>query len=178
MFEVFIDPQTNDDFEYQHALWQLSGFIVRETYPSSEPLIVSQVADAQKENQSIKDRIRQTKKYQSLKGWEQKDVLKGIRRRDWTAIARQASFNETIIRKIYSYYSGYVHADGLSGAQIFIAQTKEEQLQFIETDMCTVMIVMSKMIIDYANKFQEAQIVCANNSETLHLANIWARAVS
>ena len=28
MFEVFIDPIDDDEFEFRHSLWQLSGFIV------------------------------------------------------------------------------------------------------------------------------------------------------
>jgi hypothetical protein len=79
---------------------------------------------------------------------------------------------------MYAYYSGYVHADGLSGTQIVAAKTAKDQIEQIETHMRLIIIVMSKMILDYANKFPEAKAVCDKNSDAYYLAEIWSEVAS
>jgi hypothetical protein len=77
MFEVFFEPATEDEFEFKHALWLLSGFVIRENYISSDPALQHQFAKAQKEIQEMRNRIQKTKKYKSLKSGERRDVSKG-----------------------------------------------------------------------------------------------------
>jgi hypothetical protein len=175
MFEVFFEPATEDEFEFKHALWQLSGFVLREKFVATAPTPQSQINN-QVEIQKMRDRLRNTKTFTSLKSSEQKSVLKGIRKRNWESIAKAAGFGEQTIRQIYSYQSGYVHADGLSGTQIFSLQTAKEQIEFIEINMRTVMIVLSKMIIQYAKKFPEAEVICRENPDTFYKAQVWSGA--
>lgn len=178
LFEVFLEPTTEDEFEFNHALWQLSGFVIREDFVPSDPTLQNWVADSQKEIQQMRTRLQKTKKFGSLKRGEQRDVLKGKRRRDWPSVAKAAGFGEQTVRLMYAYYSGYVHADGLSGAQIMSAQTAQDQIQFIERHMHTVMIVLSKMIVEYVKKFPEAKAVCDKNADTFYLAEILSGAAS
>lgn len=178
LFEVFFEPTTEDEFEFNHALWQLAGFIIREDFDPSDPALKSQVANLQKEIQEMRNRIQKTKKFRSLKPREQKQVLKGKRKRDWTSLAKAAGFGEQTTRRMYGYYSGYVHADGLSGVQIMTAKTPQEQIEFIEANMRTVMIVLSKMIIEYANKFPEAKAVCDKDPDAFFQAEVWSGAAS
>lgn len=177
MFEVFFEPVTDDEFEFKHALWQLSGFVIREKFSATAPTPQSQLTN-QMEIQKMRDRLRNTKKFNSLKSREQKDVLKGIRKRNWESIAKAAGFGKQTIRQIYNYQSGYVHADGLSGTQIFSLQTARGQIEFIEINMRTVMIILSKMIIQYAKKFPEAEVVCKKNPDTFYQARVWSESVS
>jgi len=177
MFEVFFEPATDDEFEFKHALWQLSGFVIREKFSVTAPTLQNQVTN-QTEIQKMRDRLQNTKKFSLLKSGEQKNVLKGGRKRNWENIAKAVGFGEQSIRQIYSYQSGYVHADGLSGTQMFSLQTAQEQIDFIEIHMRTVMIVLSKMIIQYANKFSEAKAVCDKNPGTFHMTKVWSGAAS
>ena len=178
MFEVFLDPSTDDELEFEHALWQLSGFIIRERFRISDPELQSQAANARREIQTMRDRLQSTRKFASLGRGEKKDALKGKRRRDWATVAKAAGFGEQAMRQIYSYQSGYVHADGLSGAQIVGSTTAQDQIEFIETHMRTVMIVLSKMIVQYAAKFPEAEAVCSDKHDAFHVARAWSTAAS
>lgn len=178
LFEVFLEPTTEDEAEFNHALWQLSGFVIREDFIPSDPRLQERVPNLQKEIQEMRTRLQKTTKFRSLKPGEQRDVLKGKRKRDWPSVAEAAGFGEQTIRRWYSYYSGYVHADGLSGAQIVSVQTAQDQIEFIEMHMLTVIVVLSKMILGYAKKFPEARAVCDNNPNTFYLAEIFSRAAS
>jgi hypothetical protein len=178
MFEVFFEPKSDDDFEFNHALWQLSGFIIRENHVPSDPAFIALAIFAQKDIQALRDRIAKTNKFKKLSSGEQKDVLKGKRKRNWKMIAKAAGFKEETIRHLYAYYSGYTHADGLSGVQIVAAQTKDEQVQYIQMYMCTVMIVLSKMIIEYAKAFPESKKACDRNLKTYWMAQLWSRIVA
>ncbi len=79
---------------------------------------------------------------------------------------------------MYAYYSGYVHADGLSGTQIVTAKTAQDQVEHIEIHMLTIMLVLSKMILDYAKKFPEAKAACDKNPDVYYRAEIWSGAAS
>lgn len=79
---------------------------------------------------------------------------------------------------MYAYYSGYVHADGLSGAQIGITQTAQDQIEYIEIHMNTILIVLSKMIIDYAKRFPEAKAACDKKPDAYYRAETWSGAAS
>jgi len=74
------------------------------------------------------------------------------------------------IKKVYSYYSGYAHSDGLSGAQIVTANKREDQINMVELHMSIVMILLSKMIINYSDLFPEAKMACDKKSETFLVA--------
>jgi hypothetical protein len=176
LFEVFFEPTTEDEFEFNHAFWQLAGFVVREGFIPSDPALKSQIPKLQREIDEMRTRIQKTKKFRSLKRGEQKNVLKGKRKRDWTSLAKAVGFGEQTIRRMYSYYSGYVHADGLSGIQVVTVKTAPEQIEFIEGNMYTVMILLSKMIIEYAKRFPEAEAVCDKNPDAFFQAEIWSGA--
>jgi hypothetical protein len=178
MFEVFFEPATEDEFEFRHALWLLSGFVVRENYNSSDPALQSQFAKAQKEVQDIRTRLQKTKKYKSLTSSEQRKVSKGRSIRSWKDVAKAAGFGEQTIQRMYAYTSGYVHADGLSGTQIFAAKTAKDQIDHIESHMRKIMMVLSKMILDYAKKFPEAKAVIDQNPDAFYRAEIWSGAAS
>jgi len=178
MFEVFFEPATEDEAEFEHALWQLSGFIVRENVVSSDPALQGRLDNAQKEIQVMRTRLQKTEKYKSLKPGEQRRVSKGEAIRSWKAVAKAAGVGEHTIQKMYAYYSGYVHADGLSGAQIVTAKTAQDQVKHIEIHMRTIMIVLSKMILDYAKKFPEAKAACNKNPDAYYRAEIWSGAAN
>jgi hypothetical protein len=178
LFEVFFEPATDDEFEFSHALWQLSGFVIRENFAISDPAFRQQVADSQKQIQEMRTRLQRTKKFNALKPGEQKNVLEGKRKRDWTNLARAAGFGEQTIRQMYAYYSGYVHADGLSGVQIVGAQSAKDQTAYIEIHMTTLMIVLSKLVIQYAAKFPEAKAVCDNNPSVFYRVQVLSGAAN
>jgi hypothetical protein len=178
MFEIFFEPTNEDEFEFNHALWLLSGFIIRESFAPSDPTLQVQIANAKIEIQEMRTRIQKTNKYKSLKPGDPKKVLKGEGIRSWKSVAKAAGFGEKTIQQMYAYYSGFVHADGLSGTQIMSAQNRQDQIEYIETHMRVIKLVLSKMMIEYAKKFPEAKSACDKNPDAYFAAKIWSGVAS
>lgn len=176
-FEVFIDPSDEDEFEFRHSLWQLSGFIVREDLAPADPSLEEAAFEAGEDIEYLRDRIQSTQKYKALTEKQKRNVLNGRRIRNWNEVALSAGFGPEFIRRVYAYLSGYVHADGLSGVQIIGAKTAGEQKFHIRMHMFTLLLVMSKMILDYASKFEEAEKILLDHPE-LHKRMIkWTETV-
>ena len=164
MQEVFFEPVNEDEFEFNHALWQLSDAIVLENYVPSNPVLRSQAANAQQQIQALKKRLQKTAKFASMKHGEQKEALKGKRKRNWKCAAKVTGIEEKIIRLIYAYASGFVHAGGLTTFRIMAAQSAKKQIDLFELFMRPTMYVMLKMVLDYAKKFPEAKAVLEKNT--------------
>ncbi len=177
LFDVFVDPASDDEFEFRHASWQLSGFIVREGLEPTDPSLKEAAIEAGHDIEHLRDRIRSTETYKALTKKQKRNVLKGWRTRNWKGIALSAGFGPQFIKRIYSYYSGYVHADGLSGVQIMGAKTAEEQKFHIVMHMFTLLLVMSKMILDYEGKFEEAEKIVHRHPELRNRLLIWTDSV-
>lgn len=178
LFEVFFEPTTEDEFEFRHTLWQLSGFVVREGIVPNDPTLGPRYAEAQTEVQDLRRRIERTATYRSLKTSQQKDVRRGRTLRNWRDVARAAGFGERTVEKMYAYYSSYVHADGLSGTQIASARTRQEQEDLACGCMDLVVVAMSKAIVGYAQMFAEARDVCSKNVDAFQLAQVWSEAAA
>ncbi len=176
MFEVFFEPVTDDEKEYCHALWLLSGLVLREKPPITGEL-EEEYKEARKEIQEIRERLKRTQVFQSLTPKQQKRILEGKRQRDWERLARNAGFGERTIRQIYGYLSSYAHADGLSGIQLITAKTQNEQIKFIETQMTITMMILSKMILDYMNRFTESDKMAKAHPKALSIAKFWSKIV-
>lgn len=179
LFEVFFEPITDDEREFRYQIWLLSGFAVREMHVPTDPSLAQRVARSQSDIQDIRSKLSATPRFQRSSEKTQRRLLKGKRPpRKWTVVAEAAGFGEKTIRMMYAYYSGYVHADGLSGAQIVSAPTQEEQLGFIDLHMQTTMMVLSKMIIDYSKKFPESKLACEAKPDAFFRAEVWAEIAS
>lgn len=178
MFEVFFEPTTEDDKEFRHALWLLSGFILREKYAPSTSEFQKEYDESREQIQEMRERIKTTEAYKSLTQKQKKDVLNGKRRRTWDQVAKNAGFGEITIRQIYAFQSSYVHADGLSGTQITTAKTKDEQIEVIETQMTLVMMFMSKMILNYTQMFPESDDIAKLYPKSMSLASFWSGVAS
>jgi len=179
MFEVFFEPTTDDDREFQHALWLLSGFVIREKSTPPEAIGRDRIAQSQREIEQMRDRIRNTSKFASLSDKQKRRVLDGKREpRSRQERLQAAGFGAETFQQSYGYLSGYVHADGLSGAQIIQAETKQAQLAYIQGAMHIVMAVMAKMILQYERHFAPARSVCLANQEAFGLAKVWAGGAS
>jgi hypothetical protein len=171
LFEVFFEPVSADEREFRYLLWILSGVIIREKYDPNDPSLSEQVLESKKLIANLRKRLQATKRFSTLSSRQQNDVLKGKRMtRNWEDVAKAANFNKEFIRRIYAYYSGYTHSDGLSGIQIVTAKTRDQQIQMFELHMAIVMILLSKMIINYYDLFPESKKACIAKLETFLFA--------
>ena len=178
LFEVFFEPTSDDEFEFRHALWQLSGFIVLEDFVPSDPSLNQDYLQAQQDIAILRQRITQTKHFIQLNSKQKKEILQGKRVRKWHDIAHSAGFGIQFIRRIYALYSSYVHADGLSASQIFAAETADKQREYIQNDMLTLLLLMSKLIVEYTRRFPESKAVCERFPGVYRHAQIWSNVVS
>ena len=178
-FEVFFEAISDDEREYRYQIWLLSGFAVREMHVPTDPSLATQVARSQSDIQQIRAKLSATRRFRLSSKKTQERLLRGKRpHREWSVVAKSAGFGEKTIRMMYAYYSGYAHADGLSGAQIVSAPTREQQLGFIDLHMHTTMMVLSKMILDYAKAFPESKFACDAKPRAFLRAQVWAEVAS
>ncbi len=179
MFELFFESVTDDEREFRHALWLLSGFVIREDYVPFDPSFRNRIAKSQQDITKMRTRIRNTLTFASLTEKQKRQVLKGNRSpKKFEERVKAAGFGPDIIRQMYSYFSGYIHSDGLSATQIIQAETKEQQLEYIQGCMNIAMIIMSKMILEYKKLFPSAEAWCIAKPKAFILAEVWSEASS
>jgi len=179
LFEVFLEPASEDEREFRYQIWLLSGFATREMHVPSDPAMAPQVARSRADLQEIRRRLSATSKFRKSSKKLQQRLLEGKKPpRDWTSVAKAAGFGEKTIRFMYAYYSGYAHADGLAGAQIVAANTRAEQEQFAELHMRTTMMVLSKMILEYRAHFSQSNEACSAKPDALFRAEVWSGVAS
>lgn len=178
LFHVFFSPASEDEFEFRYVLWKLAGEVVREGPAPSDASLQESHDLAQQDIADLRARIKATALYKSLTAKQQRAVLAGARSVNWSRTAEEAGFGKQMIRQIRAFYSGHVHADGLSASQVLGAETRDAQIEHIEIDMTTVMIVLAKFICLYADKFPEARAVCLSNADNYERCIMLAGAAS
>jgi hypothetical protein len=173
-FEVFVAPKTNDEFEFNYCLWHLSGHVIRENLIPIDPALHKDYKIAQEDIKALRDRLMATSQFQNLKSKQQKDILRGKRKRDWLFVAKSAGFGHQFIRRIYAYYSGFVHADGFTAGQLMSAQTRNDQLFHAHIHLITLMIVLAKFILDYGKLFDEVRAIFPRYNFAYERAMFWS----
>jgi hypothetical protein len=178
LFEVFVSPSTEDEFEFQYSLWHLAGQVVLEDLEPSDESLVENYLGAQADIAELRERIQATDVFAGLTQRQQEQVLQGRRRRNWSEIAASAGIGLGFIKRIYSYYSGFVHSDALTSSQLFTAQTREDQRGHAELHLLTIMFALSKFILDYVDLFEEAAQVLPRFPEAHSKAQVWSEVLS
>jgi len=173
-FEVFVSPQDDDEFEFQYCLWHLAGQVALEGMEPQDPSLHDNYRGAMEDIASLRERLRTTRKFQGLTQRQQNQVLSGRRSRDWKSLASSAGFGLTFIRRIYGYYSGFAHSDGLTASQLMSATSKDDQLFHAKMHLVTIMMVLSKFILDYGRLFEETRSVFPRFPEAHQRAQVWS----
>lgn len=174
--EVFFAPQTDDEFEFNYCLWHLAGRIVQEGTVPIDSSLHDDYKVAQEQIAQLRDRLQATDKYATLTARQKQAVLAGVRSRSLRDSAIAAGLGPDFIRRMYRYYSSYVHADGLSSDQLITATTLKDQRFHLKIHLLTIMLVMSKMILGYEAKFPEAAATCARFPRAHERAKYWSSA--
>lgn len=177
-FEVFVRPDSDDEFEFQYCLWHLAGQVVLEDLEPSDDSLAENYRGAQEDIAELRSRLQATSVFANLSRRQRDRVLQGKRHRDWREIAVSAEIGLGFIRTIYSYYSGFVHSDALSASQLFSAQSTKDQIGHAELHLVTVMFALSKFILDYSKLFEEARAVLPRFPEAAFRARVWAGVLS
>jgi hypothetical protein len=178
-FEVFVQPTSEDEFEYNYCLWYLAGNAFLEDVGTVDPSLQAEHDVATREIAALRDRLKATAKFASLTSGQQRNVLEGKRQRQWDVVAKTAGFGfEFLRRRIYPYYSDFVHAGGLTAGQLLSAQGKEDQLFHAKIHLVTMMILLSKFILNYEDLFTEARTVIARFRASQERAERWSEIAS
>jgi len=170
LFHVFFAPTDDDDFEFRYTSWKLAGEVVREGYVPTDPSLLEPYNVSQENIRHLRSRLESTREFGVLTDHQKKQVLRGKGEPRWSAIAREAGFGEETIRRWRAYHSGHVHADGLSGSQVVGSPSGDSQIEYIEREMGFVMIVLSKFICLYAEKWPAAGEECRRHADVYALA--------
>ncbi|MEX2030540.1 MAG: hypothetical protein WD906_06180 [Anaerolineales bacterium] len=178
LYHVFFSPETEDDFEFRYSLWRLAGEVVREGLPPSDPSLRPSYDFAQRDIANLRRRLEATSRFKTLTTKKQRSAMRGHRSVNWPKTAEEAGFGKQMIHQIRAFYSGHVHADGLSASQVIQAETRDAQIEHVEIDMTMVMVVLAKFVCLYAGKFPEAKAACERNGGTYQHAVSLARAAS
>ena len=180
-FYVFIDPKTDDEFEFRYCAWLLSGYVVRE---KSADLYPSSYQEQKKHDASftegIRSRIQETERFKGLKEKQKKNVLRGRQWKftSWVGIAKLAGIGERYSGILYGLLSGYAHSDSLSALQINLAVDDKKQIELLGDTLMIVKPIISKMIVSYCDKFPLAKDAFKNDPEIAKLAETFSGALS
>jgi hypothetical protein len=114
-----------------------------------------------------------TKKFENLKERENKKALKGIRKRDWNRVLKEAGFGSRVFRTQFKYGSGFTHSGGMTTAQVMTIRDRAEQKEFADTELQKILILMAKMILDYLTLHPETQYVVEKYPEVMERVRFW-----
>lgn len=175
MYELFFLPITDDEQEFRHAYWLLSGYLIREKYINDHPNAKASLGNWLREIDELRFRIQKTLYFAALSKGTQKRCLDGdMPNKSFEKRLEAAGFAPKFTLRAQRYLSGYVHSDGLVADQIKKAKSEDEQKKYIRSYMHLIMMVMSKMIFLYKSKFPSAEAWCMAKPEILWLAEIWS----
>jgi hypothetical protein len=180
LFEVFFESKDVDLLEYRHAVYQIDGFAIRENQIKRKPNAYFDISELPKiehqirEIEDMRDRVKKTQHYQTLDKNQRDSSLKGslCPKRGIEVVAESAGFKSSFFQKAYVILCSYTHGDALSVAQIHDAKTDEERDAYMRLSMATAMMVLSRLILNYAEKFPQAKVIFDSNPNRSKLVKI------
>jgi len=183
-YYVFLDPKTEDEFEFRFNAWLLAGLAERERHPFQLAEHQAQVAAEKPLYESYREAIRRTKTFKNLGTRKtgsktQQMVLKGTKWRfhPWREIAARAGFGPEYSRSLYAYLSDYAHSGSLAALQVSQAQSPQVQLAHVSSDLRIIMVVLCKMIASFTKKFPNAAEGLKSDPEARHICEVLMEAV-
>jgi hypothetical protein len=183
-YYIFIDPTSDDQFEFRYNAWMLSGLAPRERYPFQLAEHQAQVAAEKPLYESYRRAIRQTSTFKNLgkrrKGKKtQQRVLDGKKWRfhPWVEIATRAGFGPEYSRTVYDYLSDYAHSGALAALQVSQAQTRQIQLAHVSSNLRIIMVVLCKMVDSFTEKFPRAAEGLKSDPQAKHVCDVLTEVV-
>jgi hypothetical protein len=183
-YYIFLDPRTEDEFEFRFNGWMLAGLAERERHPFRLAEHQAQLAAEKPLYESFRRAIRQTKTFKSLGGRKngaktQQMVLKGRKWRfhPWREIAVRAGFGPEYSQSLYAYLSDYAHSGSLAALQVGQAQSRQVQVEFVGSGLRIIMVVLCKMIAGLTERFPKATEGLETDPEARHTCEVLAEAV-
>ena len=174
MFYIFFDLVPADEFEFRHASWLLEGFIIREQIDASENVSEQKTTELKNEIDTMRKRMQNTLKFSNLTIKQQNAALNGFVSIDRKLILHKAGFSGEMINKIYRFYSGSIHSDGLCAKQIMQASSRQDQEGFVNLHMQTALPFMAKTIFNFAEKYPESMEACRQLPKAYYWAQVYS----
>lgn len=175
MCEVFFYPKDLDERKFQFALWELSGFVLRERIEIVAKAHLSKLEEHKRDIRRIRIDLINTNAFCKLsRGKRRRALRNGKFPGTWREIARKSGFKSEKFLHMYALQSSHVHGDALSGAQVRDARTIQDQEELTTGNLWFAMVVMAKMIVLYARTFPASDLACRVRPEQFKLAVLWA----
>lgn len=176
---VFVQPESPDDLEFRYLAWKLGGLAMREVFPAQLEESRRQIVEEKRLNEELRDRIRQTRRFQNLSNGQKRAVLEKRKWRfeGWVPIARAAGFGEQYSRLLYGFLSSYAHSDSLSILQLGEAKARDDQVALAWDALGFILAIVSKMVVTYSELFPQAKQAFARHGEAAGLAKAYVAAL-
>ncbi len=175
MFEVFLESVSEDESKFRYNCWRLKGFMVHEGISPKE--IVQQVRYEllRVMREEVRRELQNTKAFAKLASKVQKRILRGeFPNKPMKQRLANARLGSPWFEMLYKYHSGAVHSDGLAADQIQVVATKAAQLDALDVQQGITMMVIGRMIVEYAARFHDAKSVLSKDPSAHGLANLLA----
>jgi hypothetical protein len=162
---LYIDPKTQDEFEFRYCAWMLAGFTRRESFPTITEHGLQQIARDRVANERYRRRIRKTAYFQRLKSRTQERVLAGHNWHPGNTMSSMAAriFGPQWGQALYGFMCSYAHSDALAAVQMKQCRSAEEAEHFADAAMSLIAPTLARMTADYAGKFVKARKVLAEH---------------
>jgi hypothetical protein len=162
---LYIDPKSQDEFEFRYCAWMLAGFTRRESFPTITERGLQQIARDRVANEKYRRRIRKTAHFQRLKSRTQERVLAG---HDWHPGNTMSSMAARVFgpqwgQALYGWMCSYAHSDALAAVQMKQCRSPEEAERFADGAVSLIAPTLARMTSDYAGKFVKARKVLAKH---------------
>ena len=194
-FEVFVMPQTDDEFTFFYGSWMLRGLVFLKTVEI--PQLTGEMTDdleryletvglpspsadpreaVEREIHHYKAVIERTEHFRSLlrsTNAREREVatkaVKGLRPRSAEQIAVQAGFDRRFFPALWKRYSGFTHSDGATTRHIHQINGPETTLMVDEILMAT-MAILARVAVHYFTEFDVPNRFCLFSRELAEFA--------
>ena len=156
---VYVEPVTDDEFQFRFNAWMLGGFTKRESFPVFTDEGKTQIAIDAKVNEKHRKRIQRTTRFHGLSRRQQREALAG---RNWHPGATLSTLTGEIFGPkwgpaLYAFVSSYAHSDALSAVQIQQTRSKEKASELAKASVTVIAVVVALMTEAYAKRFVAAR---------------------
>lgn len=148
--DIFYLPKSDEEFEFKHNCWLVSGLLDLEgLFPEKNLTEVNKetILGNKIKIKELKDKIKINPSFLKLTDKQKKKVLEGNWKSEgWVQMAVNIGLDKDRIDGIYSFLCAHAHSGGLSGNQYNHLVVSNEDPQIEEPIEFTISVILANMI--------------------------------
>lgn len=154
LFDVFLSPETPEEFEFRYLLWRIKGYIALQSFDTVSSFGAAQHKMLMGHLDEFRTKLQATPRFQTMSQGQKNTALNKGKdesqpQRDYEA----AGFAADVAKRIYGFTSSYVHSDGHAAYQIRSARTHEAQRNMFEMSISFALMAVARTILGIENLF-------------------------